>query len=234
MVRWSGFGGGTEMRYGLSTHFYRPLYVEGIGEVPQEKWIQLTEGLGRELTREEVSTLARVLKQGREPTQEELSTLGKIWKLWTFGLVDTKKKEVPIITREEAIHRPGFFMPSSFGGWKTGEICQWIERQKEKGFSEEYVLGTLRGALTPESYADVLATYHHPLEKWEETVPVGSYDVRYPPAVGPADETVKTVHKVTEKVTDLSKSLGMENYMELFLVGIIVITVVIVLARLIK
>lgn len=130
MVRWSGFGGGGQ---DVQLHIQsKRLYVEGIGEVPPEKWVQLTRGLGREPTREEVATLAEVLKQGREPTQEELSTLGKIWKLWTFGLVDTKKKEVPIITRPEAIHRPGFFMPSSFGGWKTGKFVSGLRDRKRK------------------------------------------------------------------------------------------------------
>jgi len=147
--------------------------------------------------------------------------------VFSFGTVSPVT--IPVIDEDTAIATPGYFLPSSFGGWKTGEVCQWIERQKAKGFSETFILGTLKGRLTTQSYNDVVNTLHHPLSDWSLTIPVGSYNPQYPPCKGPADEVIKAVDNIT--IPGLPNGGGLSNLMIYALAGMFLLLVIIMAVK---
>ena len=121
----------------------------------------------------------------------------------------TKKTESkPTKSEEYGTWTPGLFVPSSFGGWTVAEVCQWIERQKAKGFDEKKLLALLKRRLTPATYEEVKKTYYHPLAQWEKTIPVNSLKKGKPvPTKGFGDEAEKGYKKVKETVEKVGSEI---------------------------
>ena len=81
------------------------------------------------------------------------------------------------------------------------EVCQWIERQKAKGFDEKKLLALLKKRLTPSTYKEVEKTYYHPLAQWEKTIPVNSLRKGKPvPTKGFGDEVEREYKELKETV----------------------------------